>query len=245
MNISTNHSRTIGILGGMGPQASVEFYRLLMEKCVRDYGAVNNDDYPEVIIDSIPVPDFISSLKSLSVARVMLADRIDRLASFGVGRIGIACNTAHLLLDDLRRASPVPVVSIMEEVARIVHHKKFRRVGLFASPITYRSRLFENAIVDTVDVVTPDLSVQEGIDSIIRKVIAGQEPALLKSEALSILTPFVQIQRLDAVILGCTELPLVIPTTDVLVPLISTLDVLADCMLAFCYSRRKTHERAS
>lgn len=69
----------IGVLGGMGSQASVEFYRLFIEKSSTDYGAINNDDFPEILIDSIPVPDFVSNTKNMGQAASMLLRQLLKL----------------------------------------------------------------------------------------------------------------------------------------------------------------------
>lgn len=232
------NNNIIGIIGGMGPQATAEFYRILIEKSIREYGAVNNDDFPSVVIDSVPVPDFISSAAHLRVARRMLLDRTKRLNRYGVGRIGIACNTAHILLSDIRSESKAPVVSIMELVATVVLQRKIRRVGLLASPMTYKTELYQSALTNVM-VIIPNVSMQTSIDQLIRGVICGQDIEKLKHEASMLVHQFIREQKLEAVILGCTELPLIIhPPVEV--PIISSLDILADSLLAYYYRKKES-----
>lgn len=230
--------KIIGILGGMGPQATAEFYRILIDKSIREYGAVNNDDFPSVIIDSVPVPDFISSQEHLSQAQTMLIDRTRRLNAYGVGRIGIACNTAHILLDDLRAVSRVPIVSIMDEVAHIITQKKISRVGLLASPVTYRTKLFQASLENTATVITPNMKTQSDLDDLIRAVISGKSIKALKTIAYPLIEFFIHKQRVEAIILGCTELPLIVDTP-MSVPIISSLDILANNLLTYYYGEKK------
>ncbi len=228
----------IGIIGGMGPQATGEFYRILIDKSIREYGAVNNDDFPSVVIDSVPVPDFISSQEHLSKARMMLIDRTRRLNAYGVGRIGIACNTAHLVLNDLRAVSATPIVSIMDEAAHIVAKRNFVRVGLLASPMTYKTELYQSALKRTATVIIPNTKMQSDIDDLIRAVISGKNIKALKTTAYPLIESFIQKHSVEAIILGCTELPLIIDTP-LSVPIISSLDILADNLLKYYYGRKK------
>jgi aspartate racemase len=98
-------NKIIGLIGGMGPYASAYFYQLLLKKSSDLYGAKNNDDFPEILIDSVPVPDFITNTNGLEVAKNILISRIKKLNSYGVGSIAMICNTSHILYDDLTKIS--------------------------------------------------------------------------------------------------------------------------------------------
>lgn len=236
------HTRkSIGVIGGMGPQATGEFYSLLLAKSANEYGVAANDEYPEVVIDSVPVPDFISNTASLSLARRTLMDRVIRLNDFGVGQICIACNTAHILLPDLRRVSHVPVVSIMEEVHRRIKSLKYRRIGLLATPVTYNSGLYNLLKSNNTSLIIPSPDEQEMIERFIRAVIAGKPIEYLKRGIVSFGHAFVSAHKLDAVVLGCTELPLIFPR-NVPAEVIDTLDVLADSVLDHYYYVRRIYE---
>jgi len=86
----------------MGPQAGGYLYNTLMNMAVREYGARSNDSFPEVILHSIPVPDFISSDKNKGRALTMLKKRIRKMGRLNVAYLSIACNTAHVLMNELR-----------------------------------------------------------------------------------------------------------------------------------------------
>lgn len=68
--------KTIGLLGGMGPEASGYMYKKLIEMSVSDFGAKNNDQFPEIILCSVPVPDFISDYKNKQKALNMLKESV-------------------------------------------------------------------------------------------------------------------------------------------------------------------------
>ena len=88
MNIS--RKQKIGILGGMGPQASLELLRLIVAKASSVYGAKECDAYLEVIVDSIPIHDFISDTQRIGDASITLRDRAGRLQKFGCNPIVMA-----------------------------------------------------------------------------------------------------------------------------------------------------------
>jgi aspartate/glutamate racemase len=76
---SKNSHNSIAILGGMGPQASSKLYNLLIEKSIKTYGVEDNSQFPEILLNSIPVPDFISNKKKFDEAREILVHRTIRL----------------------------------------------------------------------------------------------------------------------------------------------------------------------
>jgi len=136
----------IGILGGMGPQASAKLYNLLIEGSKAYTPAAVDDDYPEIVIFSVPVPNFISDKQQLNTAKKMLIKRAKLLEKAGCSIAGIACNTAHILLPDIQAKTKVPFLSIPELVASKIKSAGFKRIGLLATPTTLASDLYDQAL---------------------------------------------------------------------------------------------------
>ena len=136
---------SIGILGGMGPQASAHLVSLLVELSAKEFGAKNCDEFPEIILASIPVPDFISDKKNKETALEILKHRIKLMDKMNVSIFAIACNTAHILLDQLKLTSNKSFVSMIDEIVKIVRSAGIKRIGLLASPTTFQSGLFQKA----------------------------------------------------------------------------------------------------
>ena len=101
--------KAIGILGGMGPEASAYMYSTLIDLAILRFGAKNNDDFPEIILHSIPVPDFISNEKQKAKALLMLKKRVKNINRMPILFLAIACNTAHVLLPQLQVISKKPL----------------------------------------------------------------------------------------------------------------------------------------
>jgi aspartate racemase len=228
-------NKTIGLIGGMGPYASAYFYKLLLEKSSDNYGAKNNDDFPEILIDSVPVPDFISDISKLKVAKNMLMSRIEKMNDYGIGNIGMICNTGHILYKDLSNISGAKFYSMIDLVADEISKRGFGKVGVLATPTTIKFNLYGQALAKKgIKVYYSPTEIQELHESIIRNMVSGEKnPDQIKK--LGILTKrFVNKNNLDGVILGCTELPLVFPKKH-FSNVIDCMDILADKLLEKYY----------
>jgi len=230
----------IGVIGGMGPYASAFFYKLLIKKSTEEYGAKNNDDYPEIVIDSVPVPDFISDIDHLTAAKEILISRVKALNNFGCNIIAMACNTGHLLYSDLAKNSEVPFVSLIEIVCQKAKNSGMKRVGLMATETTIKMQLYHKILEEEgIKVITPDKALIKKQEDVIRFVIANGETKKFDGVLSDMANKFVKDNDLDGVILGCTELPLVFPSYKFR-NVIDSLDVLADHLLKNFYGSRET-----
>lgn len=230
--------KAIGILGGMGPEASGYLYRLLIEKAISDFGAVNNDDFPEIILHSIPVPDFISSDEQKEKALEMLKERVALLNKTNIGCLAIACNTAHVLLPDLQQVSKVPFISMIAAVSDGVKADGIKTVGILGTPSTLRSKLYQRALSkEGIEAIIPAEKDFLIMEKAIRDVIKGK---ITKADAraLATLAHKLKARGAQGIILGCTELPLVFPEKYSL-PVYNSVAILAVALLQKYY---KIHE---
>ncbi len=220
----------IAILGGMGPQASAKLVEILIDKSIKDFAAKNGDDFPEIILDSIPIPDFISDPKNIKPVLAILSKRIKFLSKIDISSFAIACNTAHQLFDDLQAKTKTQIVSTINEVTVQVNKKKIVRVGLLASPSTLQFGLFDDAFKQfNIEVVHPTENQQKTLEKIIRRIIGGN---ILPSDQLKLILIADSLQRQGAqgIILGCTELPLIFPK-QFTIPIFNSLEILANALL--------------
>jgi aspartate racemase len=231
------NKKIIGLIGGMGPFASAEFCKQLLVKSSQNFGAKNSDEFPEIILDSIPIPDFISNTKTLPIAKRMLISRVKKLDNFGCTDISMVCNTGHILFPVLSKVSNSNMISLIDAVRDAVLVKKLKRVGLLASKTTIKSGLFKKAFAPTeTSVINPDNQTLDICERIIRGVIANN---ISKSAVRSLVKRtrlFMKKKRLDGIILGCTELPLAFPKNE-LPNVIDCLDVLSDKLLGIFFQK--------
>lgn len=229
-------NKTIGIIGGMGPFASAYFYKLLLKKSSDNHGAKNNDDFPDILIDSVPVPDFISNTKNLNIAREMLIQKVKKMNRYGVDNISMICNTGHILYDDLARSSKSDFYSMIDLVAKEVSKRKYRKVGVLATPTTIKHDLYGESLKNgKVKVFYPSIELQALHERIIRNMVEGNVNQTDREKLNLSTKKFINEYNLDAVVLGCTELPLVFPKNK-FTNVIDCMDVLADKLLEKYYN---------
>ncbi len=219
----------------MGPYASSYFYNLLLKKSEQNYGAKNNNDYPHIIIDSVPVPDFISDTQNLEVAKDMLLESTKKLNNYGVNIIGMTCNTAHLLYKELSESSNAKFISMIDLVVSKTIKLNLKKVGIFATPTTLKYELYKNAFrrtgIKSVDIDHDTIIDQE---KIIRDVVSGKITDIQSECLTNIANNFIEEFELDGLVLACTELPLVFPKNH-FNNVVDCLDVLADELLIQYY----------
>ncbi len=238
------NKKAICILGGMGPEASAYLYSLLIELASKNFGAKNGNQFPEIIIYSIPVPDFISNTNNQKKAFSMLKERVRSVDPKMVSYFAIACNTAHILLEDLQKETPVPFVSIIEEVVNTVIKDNLQTIGILASPLTINLGLYQKKLgKNKIKCVFPDDNYTVALDRIIRNVIAGNKEKA-DSEQLALIADGMRQKGAEGIILGCTELPLVFPKKYNL-PVYNSVLILALALLRKYYKQNTMRQGKS
>lgn len=220
----------IGILGGMGPQASARLYEMLIIRSKQYTPDAMEIDYPEIVLLSVPVPKFISDISKLSEAKEILINRTRFLEKAGCVVNGIACNTAHILLPDLQAQTSVPFVSIPQLVASYIRINNYKRIGLLGTPTTLASNMFDESINGEVAIYKPSTNVAEEVETHIYNLLNGNLTANNRIEFTRLIDGFAQEHNLQAVILGCTELPLIYDGR-AKVETIDTLQLLCEALL--------------
>jgi aspartate racemase len=218
--------KTIGILGGMGPEATAYFFDLI----IRNTAAAQDQDHLPIVVYNCPqVPDRTRAILEggeSPLARLVQGEAALRAAGadFGV----IPCVTAHYFLAGLTAAAPLPFLDLLAET---VHRTKslvppIKTLGLLATSGTVRSGLVHRAFAKTgINVITPGPRGQRNIMTAIygrrgikAGVTEGRPRELVLAEAKALIR-----QGAGAIMAGCTEIPLVLRAQDVPVPLVEPL----------------------
>lgn len=228
--------KRLGIIGGVGPQATAYVYERVIEFAQNHYGAINNQDYPDLRIATVPVPDFISDERSIEAAKKMLIEAALSLESSGCEALVIASNTVHILLDDLQQHVSVPFISMVELVAQKCTSLQLKKVALLGTPVLLESGLYERHLSEReILLIAPNTKQIETCDTVIRSIIAGAADIPHRNDYIEVLSSLFD-QGAEAIILGCTELPLVLDYEVLGKRIISSDAVLAEGITAFCYS---------
>jgi aspartate racemase len=201
--------RIIGILGGMGPEATLDLYRQI----IRLTPAVKDQDHIKVLIYSDPkIPDRTKAIAENGESPLPYLIRSAMLLEqSGAGIIAMPCNTSHHFLPEIQDKVKIPILNMIEETCRTLLSRvpEIKIVGLLATIGTLRSRAYEKVLSGAgVKVLVPDRVEQEKIQAAVARVKAGMHD---RSTGEAFESAGSKLMRFgaEAVILGCTEIPLV------------------------------------
>ena len=233
---ASSPKRAIGVLGGIGPAASADFYRKLVDIAQREYGAEQDTDFPAMHIYNLPLSGFDETgFVDPDAVREQLVRAVRILESSGSDFIVIACNTVHAFYADMQAAVQIPIVSIVDAVIDEAKKDSFRSVCVLSSESTRKYKLYENALNKAgINGIVATDQEQYSLNKIIHRVMGG----LQGTEDVELLRGIVkrhEKEGAEAIVLGCTELPLAISQGDIHLPLLSSTDILAHTALARAY----------
>lgn len=219
--------RTIGVLGGMGPQATVDF----LGEIVARTPARGDEDHVRVLVDSNPgVPDRQRArFGDDAPVRRALVEMAQGLARQGADFLVMPCNTAHAFVSDAAAAVAIPFVSIIDVTVAAARNAvpHARRAGLLATDACVAAGLYQDrASANDLELIVPDDAGQAACMRLIAAVKAGDLGESVRAE-MAELARSLGTRGAEILIAGCTEIPLVIEGDAAGVSLISSTDELA------------------
>ncbi len=216
--------KTVGILGGMGPEATAQLYVEIIKIFQQRYGAQYDADFPEMIFLNLPLPDVVEEKGSTEQIIELLQQGVRKLEQAGADFIAVPCNTAMAFLSEMRKVVSIPFVSIVEETAKVVKRRNFTKVGIVATEMTLRSGIYTQALGKSLLEPSEEQKIQ--ITRIIMAILAGEKNEEDRKNLQEIILDL-RMGGAETVILGCTELPLLLTGDDA----IDTIKVLAEAVV--------------
>ncbi|HET6763240.1 MAG TPA: amino acid racemase [Longimicrobiaceae bacterium] len=210
----------VGIVGGLGPESTIDYYRRILEA----WAAVEPSSAPAVVIDSLDVQ---LALRLVATDRAALTDylleSLRRLHGAGVDFAVMTANTPHIVFDELALRSPVPLVSIVEVCAQEAQRRGLRRLGLLGTRFTMEAAFYPDVCAGHgIDVVAPGEADRTWVhERYIGQLLKGEFRDDTRREFIALIARMRREEQIDGVILGGTELPLLLPT-----PVIADLPML-------------------
>jgi aspartate racemase len=227
--VKPNKYKTIGILGGMGPEATLDLYRAILDKT----RASSDQDHIPVVIFSFPqIPDRTKALLDAGPDPTpYLLYGIDILKRTEVDFVIIPCNTAHKFLFSLLTAVEVPIIDMIEETVNYIarNYPESKNLGLMATTGTIKTNLYDNYCDGRFELIIPDDDVQE----IFMRIVYGNKglKAGCKSHSnrklLISVIKHLKDKGADIIVMGCTEVPLILRSRDSDLPLINPTEIVA------------------
>ena len=225
--------RTVGVLGGLGPAATVDF----LDKLVRATPAERDQDHVRVLLDMNPaVPCRHAAIAGRGPsAGPALAEMARGLEQSGADFLVMVCNTAHAFEPEIRAATQLPFVSLVEETVRAAMARRpaLRVAGVLAAEGCLEAGLYERAFATRgVEVRTLDAAGRAAFMVLIGRIKAGRIDDEARSGMRELARRLTEAGA-ELLVAGCTEVPLVLAEADVPVPLLSSTDVLVERTLAY------------
>jgi aspartate racemase len=225
--------KTIGIIGGLGPETTAEFYLKLIFSCQKK----NRDARPAIIISSVPLPYLIEEeaiSKNTGIERCLpfLINEAKRLEKAGADFVVMPCNSLHIFINEIHKAVGIPVLNIVEETINFLKRNKFRKVGIVSTSATIQNRLYETAFEkNKIDFESPDALEQAKLGKIILNLVNGIQKNQDREQLLSVINSF-ENKNVDCVILACTDLQLLIPAHPS-IKISDTMEIFADATVEY------------
>lgn len=227
--------KKIGLIGGIGPESTVDYYKLIIGAFREKYAERGN---PDIIVYSADLFRVVQIMEAgdWKLLTDWLVEKVCALHDAGAEFVAIGSNTPHVVFDQVRARSPIPLLSIVEETRRVAHQRGFRKIGLLGTRFTMESDFYQKSF--TEEGMTLYVPEKEDRDLIHHRLFTEIELGIIKDstrrELLTIIERMIAQHSLDAVILGCTELPLILTQDEFGVPLLNTTAIHAASIVNTC-----------
>ncbi len=200
---------TLGIVGGLGPESTIDYYRRILEEWKRDDPSTS----PSIIIDSLDVDRGLRLVEHDRPALVeYLATSLRRLGAAGADVVAMAANTPHVVFDELVARSPIPMVSIVEACAEEAQRRDLRRLGLLGTRFTMEGSFYPTVFARRgIAVISPNSEERAWIhDRYVGQLLKGEFRDETRDGVKSVIRRLRKEEDIDGVVLGGTELTLLL-----------------------------------
>ena len=226
--------KTIGIIGGLGPESTIEYYRLLIAAYVE---RIPDGSYPSIIINSIDLKKLLEMVAANELAKLTeyLVSEIQRLARAGAECGLVAANTPHIVFDEVRRQSPIPLISIVEATCDAAKALGLRKLGLFGARFTMQGRFYPDVFSkEGIALAIPDETDRAYIHHIyFSELVKGTVLPETRERLFTIVDRLKERERIQGLILGGTELSLILRDATVQgIPVLDTSKIHAKAIVA-------------
>jgi aspartate racemase len=218
--------KKIGIVGGISWSSTIEYYRLLNEVANRELGGLH---YPECVIYSVNFDEFCkaNAAHDWDATFRLLLNAVQKLKQAGVDIILLAANTAHIVADRIRHNIDIELIDIREATAGAIKNENITEIGLLGTIYTmeldfYKSKLIEQGMVPLIPQSKSERIYIE--DTLVNELGKGIVLSETRVQYQKIIQKLIE-RGANGIILGCTEIPLIIKPQHVQVPVFNTIEI--------------------
>jgi aspartate racemase len=226
--------KTIGLIGGMSWESSIEYYRIINETTKAKLGGLHSAKSLMVSVDFAEI-EILQHQGKWAEAAQMLIDAAKNLENGGADFIVLCTNTMHKVADDIQANVKIPLLHIADATAQLVKDSGIRKIGLLGTRFTMEEEFYKGRLSQKygLSVNVPNAREREIVHRIIYdELVLGKIQRQSKEQYIGIIEQMVS-QGAEGIILGCTEIGLLIHQQDSQVPLFDTTRIHAEAAVEF------------
>jgi len=227
--------KRIGIIGGIGPESTVDYYKLIIEAFNKKQ---ETPGYPEIIIYSADLYELMKIIEAKDWPGLTdwILEKLISLHKAGAEFAVIGSNTPHIVFEEISSRSPIPILSIIDETRKVAQMKGFKRLGLFGTKFTMESDFYRKAFEkNNMRVFVPEENDRELINQrLFSEIELGIIKDSTREELLTIAKKMIDRHDIEALILGCTELPLILTKDEFGISFLNTTAIHAESIVNYC-----------
>jgi aspartate racemase len=226
--------KCIGIIGGLGPESTVDYYKSIIEA----FRTERSLSTPEIIVYSVNLEEVLAlvSRQEWPSLIYLLGAKIKALYRAGADFAVISANTAHIVFDEVQAKSPIPLLSIVTATLDKTKEYGLKKVGLLGTRFTMQSNFFAPPFASQgITIVVPSPADQEYIhNKLMTEIELGIFTDETRAGLLQVIERLIATERVDGIILGCTELPLILEKSEFGIPFLNTTAIHVEQIVAYC-----------
>ncbi|MBB6444093.1 aspartate/glutamate racemase family protein [Bacillus benzoevorans] len=219
--------KKVGIIGGIGPESTVDYYQSIIAKVQERVGS--KEVLPELFINSINMYKLFQLLTNGQIKELIdyLADAVQELKNAGADFVVMSGNTPHIVFGEVQQKVQIPMISIVEETLLNVKMGGLQKIGLIGTKFTMENDFFKIPFAaENRKIIVPNEAEQKFIH---KKIVEELENGLVNKETkeqfLEIIEQMVKRDGVHGIILGCTELPMLLQKEDLAMPVFNTTEI--------------------
>ena len=218
--------KKIGIIGGLGPESTRDYYREIIDAFKDEYEL---SGFPEMVIESCDLKKFTmyASEGKWDYIAGVLSKKCENLVHSGADFIAIASNTPHKVFRQVNEICSVPIISIIEATRSEAMRRAVKKLCLLGTPFTMRESFYHDVFAGSgIELVVPRENDQAFIGkTLFEEIELGIINEATKKEYLNIIARVCETEYIDGVIMGCTELPMILKPEDIAGEYFDTLKI--------------------
>ena len=226
--------KTIGLIGGMSWESSLEYYRIINEQVKEKLGGLHSAKSLMYSLNFAQIEKLQHQGKWHKLTSVMIK-AAQNLEKGGADFVLICTNTMHKMADDIQNNINIPLLHLVDTTADKIKQNRLRKVGLLGTNFTMKEDFYKGRLMNKygLDVIIPNENDRQIIHQVIyQELCLGNIKKSSKDQYIEIINKLIE-SGAEAVILGCTEIPLLIQQEDVKVPLYDTTTIHAEAAVEY------------